>query len=158
MNTQRVLALTKKELKKTIREPAVLFMIFLFPIMFVFAFGASFGGFGGSQTATYPVGAVNLDSGQQWLQVFTNDLSNMSILKISVYTDNQTAQSDLSQGKIQTVVLIPAGFSDSVASYNTAPNAPSQWVNATVPLYLDKGSLVATQAVPPIFQQVLGGM
>ena len=64
----------------------------------------------------------------------------------------------MSQGKIQAVVLIPAGFSDSVASYNTAPNAPSQWVNATVPLYLDKGSLVATQAVPPIFQQVLGGM
>jgi ABC-type Na+ efflux pump permease subunit len=158
MNTQRVLALTKKELKKTIREPAVLFMIFLFPIVFVFAFGASFGGFGGNQTATYHVGVVNLDSGQQWSQVFTNDLSNMSILKISVYTDNQTAQSDLSQGKIQAVVLIPAGFSDSVASYNTAPNAPSQWVNATVPLYLDKGSLVATQAVPPIFQQVLGGM
>ena len=51
MNTQRVFALTKKELKKTIREPAVLFMIFLFPIVFVFAFGASFGGFGGSQTA-----------------------------------------------------------------------------------------------------------
>ena len=41
MKTQRVIALTKKELKKTIREPAVLFMIFLFPILFVFAFGAS---------------------------------------------------------------------------------------------------------------------
>ena len=27
-----------------------------------------------------------------------------------------------------------------------------------MPLYLDKGSLVATQAIPPIFQQVLGGM
>ncbi len=39
MKTQRILALTKKELKKTIREPAVLFMIFLFPIMFVLAFG-----------------------------------------------------------------------------------------------------------------------
>jgi len=58
-------------------------MIFLFPIVFVFAFGASFGGFGGSQTATYHVGVVNLDSGQQWSQVFTNDLSNMSILKLA---------------------------------------------------------------------------
>ena len=52
MNLQRVFALTKKELKKTIREPAVLFMIFLFPIVFVFAFGASFGGFGGKTGAT----------------------------------------------------------------------------------------------------------
>ena len=32
MKLQRVSALVKKELKKTIREPAVLFMIFLFPI------------------------------------------------------------------------------------------------------------------------------
>ncbi len=160
MNIQRVLALTKKEMKKTIREPAVLFMIFLFPIVFVFAFGASFGGFGGSQTATYQVGVVNLDLGgsQQWSQVFTNDLSNMSILKVTVYTDNQTAQSDLSQGKIQAVVLIPSSFSDSITSYNAAPSQPSQWVNATVPLYLDKGSLVATQAIPPIFQQLLGDM
>jgi ABC-2 type transport system permease protein len=160
MKVQRVLALTKKEMMKTIREPAVLFMIFLFPIVFVFAFGASLGGFGGSQTATYQVGVVNLDLGgsQHWSQVFTNNLSNMTILKVNVYTDNQTAQSDLSQGKIQAVILIPASFSDSITSYNTAPNHPSQWVNTTVPLYLDKGSLVATQAIPPIFQQVLGGM
>jgi ABC-2 type transport system permease protein len=156
MNFQRVLALTKKEMKKTIREPAVLFMIFLFPIVFVFAFGASFGGFGGSQTASYQVGVVNMDgANQQWSQVFTNDLSNISILKISIYTDNQTAQSDLSQGKIQAVILIPATFSESITSYNNAPNQPSQWINATVPLYLDKGSLIATQAVPPIIGQVL---
>jgi ABC-2 type transport system permease protein len=132
-------------------------MIFLFPIVFVFAFGASFGGFGGSQTATYHVGVVNLDSASnhQWSQVFTNNLSNMSILTISIYTNNQTAQSDLSQGKIQAVILIPASFSDSITSYNSAPNQPNQWVNTTVPLYLDKGSLIATQAVPPIIGQVL---
>ncbi len=160
MNAQRVLALTKKEMKKTIREPAVLFMIFLFPIVFVFAFGASFGGFGGSQTSTYQVGIVNLDSNanQQYSHMFTNELSNLTMLKIKFYDDNQSAQSDLSQGKIQAVVLIPASFSDSIKSYNSAPNQPSQWVNVTVPLYLDKGSIVATQAIPPIFQQVLGCM
>jgi ABC-type Na+ efflux pump permease subunit len=155
MKLQRVFALTKKEMKKTIREPAVLFMIFLFPIVFVFAFGASFGGFGGSQNATYQVGVVNLDGGNQWPQLFTNDLSIMSILKVTLYTDNQTAQSDLSQGRIQAVVLIPNTFSESLTSYNSAPNQPNQWINATVPLYLDKGSMVATQAVPPIIQQVL---
>ncbi len=160
MNVQRILALTKKEMKKTIREPAVLFMIFLFPIVFVFAFGASFGGFGGNQNATYQIGVVNLDTGtnQQWSHIFTNDLSNLTMLKVGLYTDNQSAQSDLSQGKIQAVVLIPSSFSDSITSYNTAPNQPNQWINATVPLYLDKGSLVATQAIPPIFQQVLGSM
>ena len=37
MRFQRVAALTNKEVKKTVREPAVLFMIFLFPVVFVLA-------------------------------------------------------------------------------------------------------------------------
>ena len=47
-------------------------MIFLFPIVFVFAFGSSFGGVGGGQAVTYQVGVVNLDSNsnQQWSQTF----------------------------------------------------------------------------------------
>ena len=61
MKLQRVSALVKKEFKKTVREPAVLFMIFLFPIIFVFAFGASFGGLGGSQTISFNIGVVNMD-------------------------------------------------------------------------------------------------
>ncbi len=161
MKLQRVFALTKKEMKKTIREPAVLFMIFLFPIVFVFAFGASFGGIGNGQPVTYQIGVVNLDqpsSSQQWSQVLINDLSNMTILKVNIYADNQTAQSDLSQGKTQAVVLIPTNFSDSITSYNDAPSDTSRWVNTTVPLYLDKGSLVATQAIPPIIQQALASI
>ena len=62
MKLQRVFALTKKELIKTYRLPAVLFMIFLFPVVFVFAFGAAFGGAGGGQPA-YLVGVVNMDQG-----------------------------------------------------------------------------------------------
>ena len=160
MNLQRVFALTKKELKKTIREPAVLFMIFLFPIVFVFAFGASFGGFGGNQTTTYQVGVANQDqaNSQQYSQMFINALSNTKIINVHIYDDNQTAQADLSQGKVQAVLLIPASFSQSITAYFESPNSPNQWVNTTVPLYLDKGSLVATQAVPPIIQQVLTGI
>jgi ABC-2 type transport system permease protein len=160
MRAQRVIALTKKEFKKTIREPAVLFMIFLFPIIFVFAFGASFGGFGGSQTVTYQVGLVNLDanSDQLWSHSFTDLLSNMTMLHVNAYATNTSAQLDLSQGKIQALIIIPASFSDSLTSFKAVPNDANQWVNATVPLYLDKGSLVATQAIPPIIQQVLSGM
>ncbi len=159
MNTGRVLALTKKELKKTVREPAALFMIFLFPIVFVLAFGLSFGGVGGNQAVTYQVGVVNLDSsGNQWSQTFTGTLSNLTMLHVTVYGDNQTAQADLTQGKIQASVLIPQRFGDSITSYYASPNDSSRWVNATVALYLDQGSLVATQAIPPIIQQVLNGL
>ena len=156
MNTARVLALTKKELKKTVREPAALFMIFLFPIVFVLAFGLSFGGVGGNQAATYQVGVVNLDpSGSQWSQTFTGALSNVTMLHVIVYGDNQTAQTDLTQGKIQASILIPQRLGESITSYYASPNDSSRWVNATVALYLDQGSLVATQAIPPIIQQVL---
>jgi len=159
LNTARVLALAKKELKKTVREPAALFMIFLFPIVFVLAFGLSFGGVGGNQAVTYQVGVVNLDSsGSQWSQTFTGALSNVTILHVTVYGDNQTAQADLTQGKIQASILIPQSFSDSIISYYASPNDSSRWVNATVALYLDQGSLIATQAIPPIIQQVLNGL
>jgi ABC-2 type transport system permease protein len=158
MKTQRILALTKKELLKTVREPAVLFMIFLFPIVFVFAFGASFGGgFGGQQTVTYQIGVVNLDTGQH-SHIFTDTLSNMSIINLSVYGDNQTAQADLSQGKMQALILIPADFSESVTSYFSQPDNPALWTNTSLPLYLDKGSMIATQAVPLIIQQALNTM
>jgi ABC-2 type transport system permease protein len=156
MKFQRVLALTKKEMKKTIREPAVLFMIFLFPIVFVFAFGASFGGVGDSQTA-YNIGLVNMDqaSSVNASQILLTALSDTKILTVQAYVDNQTAQNDLSQGSVQAVMVIPSDFSQSFASYQAAPNDPNTWINATVALYLDKGSLVATQAIPPIIQQTL---
>ncbi|MEM0058129.1 MAG: ABC transporter permease [Candidatus Bathyarchaeia archaeon] len=153
MNFQRISALTKKELKKTFREPAVLFMIFLFPLVFVLTFGASFGGLGSSQPV-YNIGVVNMDSGSL-SQAFIEALANTTLLRVHTYADSQTAQNDLSQGKIQAVIVIPADFSQSLASYFAAPNNPGSWVNATVLLYLDKGSVVATQAVKPIIQNVL---
>lgn len=156
MKGQRILALTKKEMKKTIREPAVLFMIFLFPVVFVFAFGASFGGVGAGQPV-YNIGVVNIDQGNSVnaSQTFLNALSDTKILNPQVYADNQTAQDALSQGSVQAVMIIPNDFSQSLASYQAAPNEPNTWINATIALYSDRGSLVATQAIPPIIQQAL---
>ena len=156
MKLQRVLALTKKEMKKTVREPAVLFMIFLFPIVFVFAFGASFGGVGGGQPV-YNVGVVNMDQGNSVnaSRILLTALGDTKILNLHIYVDNQTAQNDLSQGSVQGVIIVPSDFSQSFASYQAAPNDPNAWTNATIALYLDKGSLVATQAIPPIIQQAL---
>jgi ABC-2 type transport system permease protein len=150
------MALTKKEVKKTVREPAVLFMIFLFPVVFVLTFGASFGSLGSTQPV-YNIGVFNMDQANavNSAQAFIAALSATKILSVQIYADNQTAQSDLSQGKIQAVMVIPSTFSQSLASYHAAPDDSSKWINATVSLYLDKGSIVATQAIPPIIQQTL---
>ena len=125
MNIQRIFALTKKELKKTIREPAVLFMIFLFPVVFVVAFGAIlWRRSAAAQPATYQVGVVNLDSEQSAVvyRFSSIHLSATQNVNVNIYTDNQTAQSDLSQGKMQAVILVPSSFSDSITSYNASPN------------------------------------
>jgi ABC-type Na+ efflux pump permease subunit len=79
---QRVAALTKKEVKKTVREPAVLFMIFLFPIVFVFAFGTSFGAGGGQPV--YNIGVVNMDQGNSInaSQTLLTALSNAKLTRL----------------------------------------------------------------------------
>jgi ABC-2 type transport system permease protein len=155
MNLQRVFALSKKDLKKTVRDPAVLFMVFLFPIIFVVAFGSSLGG-ASSGEISYHVGVVNFDGSGSSSGQFLYALTDTGIFSLQIYADNQTAQTELSQGKIQALMIIPNDFSQSVDAFEAAPKDGSRWVNTSVSLYLDKGSIVATQAVPPIIQQVLG--
>lgn len=158
MNFQRVFSLVKKDLKRMIREPATLFLIILFPVVLTLVFGVSFGAIGGTQSTTYQIGVVNMDSAvldQQWSQHLIGNLTGTEILKIQDYSDNETAQTDLLQGKIQAVLLIPENFGQSCISFWNAPTNSSLWVNTTVQLYLDSGSMFATQAIPPIIQQVL---
>lgn len=153
MKLQRVLAIVRKEAKKTVRDPAVLCMVFLFPVVFVLTFGTFLGGVGSGQPV-YEVGVVNMDQGGA-SQMLLTILSKTEILNPKTYGDNQTAQNDLSQGKILAVIIIPQHFSLSLASYQASPEEPSGWINTTIALYLDKGSLMATQVVPPIVQQAL---
>ena len=158
MNFQRVFSLVKKDLKKMIREPATLFLIILFPVVLTLAFGASFGAIGGSQSTTYQIGVVNMDSAgpyEQWARDFTGNLSDTEILKIQDYSSNETAQAELIQGNIQAILLIPSDFGQSCDSFWNAPTDPNLWVNTTLQLYLDSGSMFATQAIPPIIEQVL---
>ena len=158
MNFQRVFSLVEKDLKRMIREPATLFLIILFPVILTIAFGVSFGAIGGTQSTTYQLGVVNMDIAgpyQQWSQHFIGNLTDTEILKIQDYSRNETGQADLIQGKIQALLLIPEDFGQSCDSFWNAPTDPRLWVNTTLTLYLDSGSMFATQAIPPIIQEVL---
>ncbi len=53
MNRQRVGAMVRKDLKATVREPASLFILLLFPVLLTVIFGVTFGGIGGSGATTY---------------------------------------------------------------------------------------------------------
>ena len=125
-------------MKKTIREPAVLFMIFLFPIIFVFAFGTAFSG---GEQPTYKIGIVNNDQGNSVnaSQTLLMAMSDTKILSLQRYAENSTAQNDLAQGNIQAVIIIPSDFSQSFSTYQATPNDPTAWRNITIALYIDKG-------------------
>jgi len=158
LNSQRVFSLVKRDLKKMIREPATLFLIILFPVILTLAFGASFGAIGGTQSTTYQIGVVNMNLAgpyQEWSQIFIGNLTETEILRLEDYSSNETGQTDLTQGKIQALLLIPEDFDKSCDSFWKAPADPSLWANTTLTLYLDSGSMFATQAIQPIIQQVL---
>ena len=156
MNARRVSALVGKELKRTIREPANLFMVIVFPLLLTIAFGASFGAIGGAETK-YSVAVVNNDSGPMGA-AFTGALANIEVLSIQNYTNPAAAQSDLQQGRLKAVLTIPAGFTNSIQSYALNPETPSNWHNTTLSLSIDEGSMVASAAIPPMIQQVINAM
>jgi len=156
VNPGRILALAKKDWKRTLREPAVLFMIILFPLVLTIAFGASFGA-GASQAVSYPVAVVDqgVPGASSPSQQFTQALTSAGVLKVQPYSDNQTAQSALSQGTVQAVLLIPSEFDASIQSFKAYPGDSSRWVNSSLSLYVDSASLVAGQVIPSAVQSVL---
>ena len=158
MNLRRILALVKKDLKKTHREPAVLFLLIIFPIVLTFVFGLAFGGIGGGTTTSFDVGLLNLDvtSPQaDWSDAFSDNLTASGVFVVQDYDDNVSGQAALLQGNLDAFIVIPEGFGESIVSYYDSPIDPSAWTNTTVGLYVDSGSLMAVSAVPPLVQQVL---
>jgi ABC-2 type transport system permease protein len=157
VRAQRVRALVTKELKRMIREPANLFMALLFPLILTLAFGAAFGVIGtGGQDTQYDVGMVNLDgSPQPWVEFFKGNISANGILMVQEYSSREDAQSDLQQGKIDAFLVIPETFAESIESFMLNPQDPRIWVNSTIELGLDQGSMIVSAAIPPMIHQAL---
>lgn len=158
MNRQRVFALVRKDLKHTVREPASLFIILLFPVVLTIVFGVTFGGIGGSGATTYQVGIVDLNAtgpSAHWSTDLVANLTATQILQTHAYAANDTAQADLQVGNLQAVLVIPAEFGASADAYRAAPGNTSAWIYTSLALYVDQGSMVATQAIPPIVAQAL---
>jgi ABC-2 type transport system permease protein len=155
MNIQRINALTKKDLLTVIRVPAVLFMAILFPIVLTGAFGFAFGSFGGTASeASYTVGIIDSDE-SKWSEYFLNNISSSEVLRNVSYTDYDNAQDDLSQGIISAIIIIPENFGSSCDSFYLNPLNARLWINATIDLTVDQSSLIVSNAVPPLIQQLL---
>jgi ABC-type multidrug transport system permease subunit len=158
MKLQRVRSLVVKDLKRLVREPANLFMAIVFPLVLTIAFGFAFGGIGsGGGNIMYTVGLVDLDvsSNHEWVEVFTDGIWDTEALVVAEYLDNETAHNELLQGSIDAIVVLPRDFGDSIDSFLQQPSDPGQWINTTIDLAVDQGSLLVGAAVPPMIMQVL---
>jgi ABC-2 type transport system permease protein len=153
MKFQRFFALFIMDIKKTIREPESLFMVILFPLILTAAFGLAFGSFGIGES-TYDLAIVNSDGGP-WSQSLIGNVSTNQIFNPINYADNESAHFDLVQGKIDAILIIPVNFSESCDSYWSNPLNGNEWINVTVELYVDSGSLIATSAIPPVINQII---
>ncbi|MFX1368602.1 MAG: ABC transporter permease [Promethearchaeota archaeon] len=156
MDSRRIVALVKKNMKKLTRDPGTLFLLILFPVVLTTVFGFAFGGIGESGPQNFEIGVVNLDDSSahpEWSTGFIANLTETDDIELVLYDDNETGQADLLQGGIDALVVIPDGFGDSCQSYWLSPLDGSTWRNTSIGLYLDSGSLIATVAVPPIVQQ-----
>jgi len=158
MGLRRVNALTKKNLKMFVRQPAVLFLLLLFPLIVTATFGLAFGGMGEGGVTNFDVGLLNLDTATadaQWADSFKGNLSELDGITVLHYEANETAQAELLQGNLDAFIVIPEGFGDSCTSYWSSPFDGSSWINTTVELYVDSGSMIASSAIPPLVQQVV---
>jgi ABC-2 type transport system permease protein len=153
MKFQRFFALFIMDIKKTIRQPEALFMVILFPLILTAAFGLAFGSFGIGES-TYDIAIVNSDGGP-WSQSLISNISSNQIFNPINYADNESAHFDLVQGRIDAILIIPENFSSSCDSYWSDPLNGSSWINVTVELYVDSGSLIATSAIPPVINQII---
>ncbi|MFW9861659.1 MAG: ABC transporter permease [Candidatus Thorarchaeota archaeon] len=158
MGLRRITALTKKNLKMFTRQPAVLFLLLLFPLIVTATFGLAFGGMGEGGVTNFDVGLLNLDTATtdpQWADSFEGNLSELEGITVIHYDANETGQAELLQGNLDAFIIIPGGFGDSCTSYWGSPLDGSSWTNTTVELYVDSGSMIASSAIPPLVQQVV---
>jgi len=155
MNRQRIIALVKKDLLMTTRVPAVLFLTILFPIVLTGAFGFAFGSLGGTASETsYDIGIIDLDE-TKWSDYFLNNISSNEALNNISYADSDKAQDDLSQGIISAIIIIPEDFGSSCESFWLNPTNTSLWVNSTLGLFVDQSSLIVSNVMPGIIQQLV---
>jgi len=143
----------RKELLRVIREPANLFLVFLFPIILTLAFGFAFGALGSGGSTQYVVGLVDNDA-SSWSTWFQGNITKTGVLTAVIYEEQTNAYTDLQTGAVSAVLIIPEGFSASIEGFLADPSS-SSWTQSVLELALDQGSMIVGSVVPAFIQQSL---
>ncbi|MFX1264091.1 MAG: hypothetical protein ACFFCK_04380, partial [Promethearchaeota archaeon] len=80
MGLRRTRSLVMKNVKMFTRQPAVVFLLLLFPIIVTATFGLAFGGMGDGGVTNFDVGLLNLDTtatDPRWANSFEGNLTEL---------------------------------------------------------------------------------
>jgi ABC-2 type transport system permease protein len=109
----RLSAVIDRDLKKFMRNPIVIGMSFLMPIIYLVIMGNSFQG----KLQSLPIVVINQDSGRYARDLFDNLRaveSGPSTFTIFQAEDEQAAVADVRKGKYKAALIIPSDFSKRV--------------------------------------------
>ena len=141
-----IIALYVASIKEFVRDRAAIFWTLAFPVLFIVLFGVIFN----APSSSYDIGIVNLDTGatgQQFVQTFKDIKSSGSnLFKVTTYTSQDAALTDLRAGKHDMVIVVPANLSTDAAN-STPRRSPS----TTIPqrAHRLRSSLALCRASPP---------
>lgn len=117
---RRILDIAQKDLLQILRDRKTFLFLLIMPVAFTFLFGFAFGGFSkGEADPRLPVALINDDGGDMSLDlVGTLERSEVILLMQDARTVTVNYEEDLQKGEIAGILLIPAGWSQSIYSGN----------------------------------------
>lgn len=139
-------ALTLANIRSYVRDRAALFWTLAFPLIFIFMFGFIFqGGGGGGLT----LGWVDSDGSPAAAQL--RDAFKASGATDLVETTEDDALAQMREGKVDAVIVVPAGYSGALTAVVAGTGAP-----AALTIYTDPSRQGLTAAVFQAVGSVLG--
>jgi ABC-2 type transport system permease protein len=132
-------AIFKRDFKKFLSNPFVLFLTLMIPIMYLLIFGNAIGG----AITGIPIGVVHEKPYLNDTPLYTSSVKNLDgihqsgkadLFQVNRYTDEKIAKDALEKGKIYAVVVIPSDLS---------PNRPVElYIDSseyTIPMLIESG-------------------
>jgi ABC-2 type transport system permease protein len=117
---KRILDIAAKDLLQILRDRKTFLFLLIMPIAFTFLFGFAFGGFKkGESDPRLPVAIINEDGGELSLQL-AGLLEKSEVIAVTQDADKTLAgyEKSFSKGELAGIVVIPAGYSDTLLEGN----------------------------------------
>jgi ABC-2 type transport system permease protein len=143
-----LLNLTVANVKSLTRDRAALFWTIFFPIMFVFLFGAIFGGSSDTRISVAYVDQDGTPASAGVRQAF----ASVTLFKLQDGTlDDEKAA--MQRGDVSAVIVVPKGLQDALAQARTGGKA-----TAAIQVYGDPSQSQTSQVIMGVVSQVANGV